>query len=914
MQKTIENIWYKLNEKKKRRIIAITFVFIILLFISTVKPVYSADDAKWDWTHPFSSLINKVASNVTDELTNITDEINVSVIQGVTGASDMFTESIFGQFANPLTNFEDSEDTGLSSDSFENTVGTTFVKKINTTTASIGYFVATILFFFGIFVYFFSGKISDTKDTPISLIGKYVISIFLIISASNLSIRNTINDYLGKFCTSLTGIENNNPLSFNAFITEGTGGADINLCGLILKLPKAIPFIMTIFSLGGMIVMLIIVKNAFKMYIECISRYIISNVLLLLFGAFCGTIVSNNTSNIFKSYIQTLFSSYFLLAFDLVWFSSVIGILLTRATGLGKGNTLGLMEIILINELLKLGPKFDGILKGMGIGVAQGMSRVGSSIGMGINQLARSLSNANQLRKGAGTTLQALAGNPSLGFSPETRQKMYETGSKMAAPLSTMVGGQNVNDPNKIVGMLQDSAKKGKILPDSYYSNAQAGNVLDRMMKNPGKKDLSEAIGGMSETKKAEGMQELLGGGMQINEAMRGNYKGVDGYSHEGIRVSGTMADGTQFSGVIGSERYMDSSKAMAIPGSETNGLLIQMDNNMKMMESQNFNNAFEAGTFAGSEAANVLNNLQGNIKDNIADGGRLEYAGKTSDGDAFRLYGKDDNGNEQLMGSIIGDKFAPTINNMSGQESTAFLNGVAENAGKQAFGEGQYEWKTNAEGNIFAKDPKDQSKLVGTIVGQDSNGYEVEQKVTLIDKGANPTAELPKGTAANSNNNKYEMPIEAANHDKNANTQVYAVWSNTSEKGQVPGMAVDPSSKQETPIDKGSNPTAELPQGPNAASKTPDAGPSPIDVSEKGPTPGMTDPSSGPKVGIGTTLETPDAGNQTINASDPSWMPPEPLSGEHRENGLDQLKGAGKNTGNNNNDRPPKKKKNKRP
>ena len=237
----------------------------------------------------FTWIAGAVTDNITDE---IFTAINQSLAEAIGALIDWFFNVLLAPLGPQLKTFTDN--TNLASVSL-----TDFIDRFSIFT---GVFLATIIFFFGIFVYFFSGKITDSKDTPVSLFFRYVIA--LCICYKHKVIYETILKYIDDiFYKKLTYTLTKDMMKQDGFLNLVAKKADdkLTIFGVEQVINFAFPGVGLIIIILQIILVWKLIKGFLKLYCEMVSRYIVTIVLLLLFAAFGGTIVSNNTSSIFKS-------------------------------------------------------------------------------------------------------------------------------------------------------------------------------------------------------------------------------------------------------------------------------------------------------------------------------------------------------------------------------------------------------------------------------------------------------------------------------------------------------------------------------------------------------------------------------------------------------------------------------------
>nr|MCR5606066.1 hypothetical protein [Treponema sp.] len=150
----LENYLYSMPKRKK-----IFYAFLIAMtFVSLLSVNLSCG--------PFSWLAGEVTDNITDE---IFTSINQSIGEAIGSMLDWFFDAILEPFGPSLTTFEENTEFGK----------VTLADFIQDFSIYTGMLVATLVFWFSIYTYFVRGKISECKDTPISLFARYVLAIII---------------------------------------------------------------------------------------------------------------------------------------------------------------------------------------------------------------------------------------------------------------------------------------------------------------------------------------------------------------------------------------------------------------------------------------------------------------------------------------------------------------------------------------------------------------------------------------------------------------------------------------------------------------------------------------------------------------------------------------------------------------
>ena len=613
----LENYLYSIPKKKK-----IFYAFLISwAFVSLL--TYRVNCGGF-----FSWIASTVTDNITDE---IFTAMNQSLGEAVGALIDWFFNTLLQPFGPQIKTFTDSTN-------FVSVSLTDFLDRFSIFT---GMFLATLFFGFGICVYFLNGKVIDSKDTPISLFFRYCVAIAICYKHKTIytTILTIIDDYFGTMAYTLT----KDAMKQEGFLNIVAKSADDELT--IFAVKQAVKF--TFPGVGLIIVILQIIliwkliKGFLKLYCEMVSRYIVTMVLLLLFAAFGGTIVSNNTSPIFKSYLRTLFSSFLVMIFNMVWFKGCFFAVL-------GGNTFTFIQYIFVLELLAFGLKFDGMLRSMGLGVATGGSRIGSAIAGAGRNLANSLRQANAARKGAGNLMQAeglRTGN----------KKLFDAGKMLSAGASDIAKGVGLTDPSHMAAQL---GAMGKKINDDFVTPEQAGKMLANALTNPQDRDAQNAVRALSKNKLKQGAQALAdqgNSGIKVNSASMNQFRGADGKMHSGIAINGEKTkigkDGKAVSqGVKGT---ISDADAFSYCQNFGNGMGFQAKGAMKNGERCN---ASEAAERAGQDVADAMKKASEN-NPNYSNDDVIQKAGTDiNKNDVFNCC--DPNGKQ--YGTVVGGDFTP--------------------------------------------------------------------------------------------------------------------------------------------------------------------------------------------------------------------------------------------------------------
>lgn len=628
----IENYYYSIP-KWKKIIIAVCVGLLLCTLVST---------------HVNSGLLSWFTKKATDNITNeIFDALNET-------CGEVFGE-ILGAIGDILTApWGPSLGTFIAQTNFAGTSADVILENLS---IWVGVFISTLIWGFGMFTFFFSGKFTDSKDTPLSLTVRYGVAL-----AISYKSRVIIETYLAIIDTIYSGYVMH-------AISMGTGNFAVVLAGLIEGWIKNALMSLIVSEIPGALFVLIIleiiitfkvIKGFFKLWAEMISRYIISVVLLLFFAAFGGTIVSNNSTQIFKSYLRTLFSSFVVMLLNMTWFKLCI------LVALGARTEMSPLQYFFLLELLHFGLKLDGIMRSMGLGVASGGARIASAVqGAGQNMM-RALQTADRLRKAGGAMLQEGAKMiAAKGGDPKHAENMFKVGAALGATAKDIMSG-SANPNNSAINMAASYGSDGHKIPDNMLKQGDAANIMANAFKNPNDMHAQNAFKALSNNALKQGAQDLLGPGYKVNSASATSVKGADGIRHNGVKVNASKVNPFDQS-MAGQQAAQKKAFDGTISGAGTFSNAESVGGDMGFeMQKDSIENSVKSGesvaakdleTFGGTAAQEALDSAQGLNFDQ----GEIESMGRNKDGDAsFRCWDSDGN----MCGTIQGDQFIANSGN----------------------------------------------------------------------------------------------------------------------------------------------------------------------------------------------------------------------------------------------------------
>ncbi len=215
---------------------------------------------------------------------------------------------------------------------------------------------------------------------------------------------------------------------------DSNGNTKGNFFGQEVELYKKTPyrFIPTIISL---IMIIPILKELFKLIVECVERYIVFHLLMTVSPIAAATFTVDSTENVGKSYIQMIIAQFFLVSMSRIYIvTSIFVIGKTYMTAIHSSFLGAILALIMCLAVMKAFQRIDTYLRAMGIGVAQTSGALGDSIQSSLRNLGRSvggaLRGANNTRKNVGSGLQTLGAN---------------TGNRTAFNIGTALGASIAN-------------------------------------------------------------------------------------------------------------------------------------------------------------------------------------------------------------------------------------------------------------------------------------------------------------------------------------------------------------------------------------------------------------------------------------------------------------------------------------
>ena len=281
-----------------------------------------------------------------------------------------------------------------------------------------------------------AGKSSEIKDTPAMITGKYLLSLVLIFASKEI-IAVFIN-FFGQVWDNL--VIGGDPLVTECgniekwmIVKQAVGGA-VAFFGINITAGALGPLgglLIGVFLIIGIIMMIKLLKEFFKLFLEIVERYFVFFILLAFFPLTAATLSSNNTKRIFQTYLRMVYSQGFLLVINTVFMSIFFTIL---ANG---GWTVGLLNYLAAFAFLRVCQRIDAYMAQLGLNVVQTGASLFGAIGgaaMGFGSALRTIGAADRGRQNVGKGVQKL-GNIT------NNSGISAMGATMGARISDILGG-----------------------------------------------------------------------------------------------------------------------------------------------------------------------------------------------------------------------------------------------------------------------------------------------------------------------------------------------------------------------------------------------------------------------------------------------------------------------------------------
>ena len=358
---------------------------------------------------------------------------------------------------------------------------------------TFGLITATLIVLLNLFLCLV-GRSDDIKDTPVMLLIKYTIAVFMIF-VSQYFMTGFINLYgdiwnnlvLGSGITT-TEMAVSQGLNAATIIPIIKVGGQWSVFGLGMNVLAAAghPILSVILPLILLIVGLVcavtLLKELLKLFLEIVERYFVFIMLIAFFPIMAATISSNNSKRIFYSYIKIVYTQGFLLIINTIFMAIFFFV------ALKGGWVAGILNYLAALAFLRLCQRIDAYMAQMGIGVVQTGSVLANAIGhsgMGLFSALKALQMADRGRQNIGKGVRDLGVRQNSG-------RTHAIGSVLGSTAGGLIGGSAstqalsnsfASEHSKMVSAFQNGMGAG-LSTSLAGSNGSWDSLRGAMMSN----------------------------------------------------------------------------------------------------------------------------------------------------------------------------------------------------------------------------------------------------------------------------------------------------------------------------------------------------------------------------------------------------------------------------------------------
>lgn len=492
-------------------------------------------------------LYDVIMGMVTDKLglTNITDEI----FEGIFGLLSKGCSSLLDWLIRAMTvSFEPTESM------FTKYLSPAGISMFRSASSYIAGALAVLILFSALLSIIMSGiNGSEVRDDPVHLLIRFVIAIIVIyyshgimqffLDYANDIWQNGILTSIGKDFTN-GGLQKTSQLQGSDFaLISGTGTTSKLLGVQISSDTKLFARQFKWFWILVSLIMLIpLIKNFIRLYVEIVERYIVVMLLVLFFGVAIATCISRNTENILRSYLRMFGCQMFLMLVNAVFMK---GFVLMLKSGLVVGSLVGYVFAI---AYLRSAQRLDSYMASMGLNVAQTGASLLDAMGGGFKAVTGAFKSANNARKSSGELVSGIGlatGNMS----------MIAVGKTMGAGIrdigsigKTGIGNSGINSS---LNALQTAGENGVAVRAGTVAPSVVSSALDGYLFNTSNRDSQNVIKGMNQKDLLAGLNSISDGKMKFTNVDTSNL-------NKGIVVKGETQNGAAFTGILSNSEGTD--------------------------------------------------------------------------------------------------------------------------------------------------------------------------------------------------------------------------------------------------------------------------------------------------------------------------------------------------------------------
>ena len=340
-----------------------------------------------------------------------------------------------------------------------------------------------------------AGQTESIKDTPLSILGKFLVSIAgIVLSPYLMSIFIDLFYEIWKAAVvptvdnisilEMAWLGNRELLEFSTFAAGE--GLILTIAGISLSIPSGgtsllltIPILIIIIILVYLAIKLI--KEFFKLFLEIIERYFVLFFLLAMFPLAIATFTAHSSRRIFSAYIRMIYTQGLLLIINSVFMAIFIKI------GANGGWSAGLINYIAAFAFLRFCQRIDAYFAQLGLNVVQTGSGLISAIGgFGGGMLAamKAVRGVDNFRKNTGKQI-AETGVHTNKFDT------FAVGNALSSSLGQIVGGKLAS--GNVEASFSNQVNKANPVPkgSSVTEGFDANNSIAETIKGTGIDEVS---------------------------------------------------------------------------------------------------------------------------------------------------------------------------------------------------------------------------------------------------------------------------------------------------------------------------------------------------------------------------------------------------------------------------------------
>ena len=482
---------------------------------------------------PEKGIMGSLGDRITEKGAEIAANIMDEAFEGLTNNASYVAEGLLS-YANIV---EFTEWASPSTKLFNSLLGKIKGPLVDATRV-LAAVITILLFVIYLFVYMTSPD--KVKISPLKMILRLVlVSAFIITGNATIDylIAEVFLPIYEKMNSTFVTPENMNLLGLTTKALDSSGGWFSLVTDSFFNVSPYgfIPFLVSLVMLWALL------KELLKLFVELVERYIVFHILLTLSPIAAASFTTDSTENIGKSYIQMLFSQFFLVVMSRFYVIATFYLLFDHYTNAMKSSfTTYIVAWISVLAILKAFQKIDYYLRAMGIGVAQAGGQLADSIQSSFRNVGRAvggaLSRGDRARQAIGGATQAIGAQ--IG-----NQTMFNAGAVMGASAAGMARG---NVPTKSALNKKFAETQGVLGRSVSMDGGNAAKLLNGYMQDFRARGAAAALDNNS---LREGVRSMTG--LDVTSASLGKYgdisfdwKDADGNMHSGTlsNISSDMA------------------------------------------------------------------------------------------------------------------------------------------------------------------------------------------------------------------------------------------------------------------------------------------------------------------------------------------------------------------------------------